>query len=60
MRKVYLGDGVYVEFDGFSLVLTTEDGINTTNSIVIEPHVFANLIAYIDGLPRPVNIGESR
>lgn len=25
--RAYLGDAVYVDFDGFSVVLTTEDGV---------------------------------
>lgn len=35
--KEYLGDGAYVDFDGYSIILTTEDGISTTNSVVLEP-----------------------
>ena len=35
--KVYLGDGAYVDFDGYALVLTTEDGISVTNTVVLEP-----------------------
>lgn len=38
--KLYLGDGVYAEFDGYAIVLTTENGIATTNRIVLEPEVF--------------------
>lgn len=38
--KQYLGDGVYGEIDAHGcVVLTTEDGIRTTNSIVLEPEV---------------------
>jgi len=36
--KDYLGDGVYVVVDeAGAVVLTTEDGIQTTNRIVLEP-----------------------
>lgn len=37
-RKHYLGDGVFAEFDSDALavILTTEDGISTTNRIVLE------------------------
>lgn len=48
--KRYLGDGAYVAFDGFGLVLTTENGIETTNRIVLEPEVYAALLAYVDEL----------
>jgi hypothetical protein len=49
-QKDYLGDGVYVDFDGFGLVLTAEDGIRATNTIVLEPEVYAALLAYISRL----------
>lgn len=45
--KSYLGDGVYVDFDGFSLVLTTENGIEVTNTIVLEPEVYSELTRYV-------------
>ena len=47
-RKAYLGDGCYVAFDGYALVLTTEDGIQETNRIVLEPDVFKALAVYVD------------
>ncbi len=50
MSKRYLGDGAYVDFDGFGLVLTTENGISTTNRIVLEPGVYFALVAYVDDI----------
>lgn len=47
MKKFFLGDGVYAFFDGFALVLTTENGIETTNRIVLEPDVWVALTAYV-------------
>lgn len=44
--KSYIGDGAYAEFDGYAIVLTTEDGLQTTNRIVLEPEVFTELIRY--------------
>ena len=49
-RKAYLGDGCYVDFDGFALVLTTENGITTTNRVVLEPEVYAALVQYVTRL----------
>lgn len=49
-QKDYLGDGVYVNFDGFALVLTTEDGITVTNCIVLEPDVYRALLGYVERL----------
>lgn len=43
MRKQYLGDGVYLEYDGANLILTTENGISVTNRIVLEWEVFQAL-----------------
>ena len=47
MNKTYLGDGVYAEFDGFSLILTAENGIEATDTIVLEPEVYTALTAYV-------------
>lgn len=43
MTKVYLGDGVYAQWDGYQLILTTENGIEVTNIIVLEPEVLRAL-----------------
>lgn len=47
MSKQYIGDGVYVDYDGTSLILTTENGITITNSIYLEPEVWAELDNYV-------------
>ncbi len=49
MDKDYLGDGVYVEHDGYNIILTTErdNGIET---IYLEPPVLAALVRYRDRL----------
>jgi hypothetical protein len=44
--KEYIGDGVYVEFVGGVLTLTTENGVEVTNAIVLEHDVFIALLAY--------------
>ena len=60
--KRYLGDGVYVRWDGGGLVLTTENGARVTNEIVLEPRVYAELVAFMrevrDGIERSDNAGE--
>lgn len=45
--KRYLGDAVYVDADDRGLVLTTEDGISATNTIVLEPSTFLHLMEYV-------------
>lgn len=49
-KKEYLGDGVYAEYNGFEIVLTTENGIAVTNEIVMEPQVINAFLSYIEGL----------
>jgi hypothetical protein len=44
--KRYLGDGVYVEFDGYHIVLTTGSGVTATNKIYMETEVFQKLVEY--------------
>lgn len=46
----YLGDGVYADYDGFYVVLTTEDGISVMNRICLEPEVLAALSRYVERL----------
>lgn len=51
--KTYLGDGVYARFDGFAVWLTTENGIDTTNQICLEPAVLSALFAFAQKLNKP-------
>lgn len=51
-RKVYLGDSVYVVWDGFVLILTTENGYGPTNTIVLEPKVYEALSQFAATLPK--------
>jgi len=48
--KRYLGDGVYVDRNELGLVLTTENGIAVTNTIVLEPEVWTALHRYVETL----------
>ena len=45
--KTYVGDGVYAEITPQGLVLTTNDGIEETNRIVLEPEVWSAVLAFI-------------
>lgn len=53
--KQYIGDGVYVEYDGFNLILTTEDGISSTSMIYLAPAVYDALTTYVSKIlpPKP-------
>ncbi len=50
--KSYLGDGVYADIDEIGrLVLTTEDGVRATNTIVFEPEVYVAFRKYMRSRP---------
>lgn len=55
MEKQYIGDGAYVDFDGWNIILTTEIGIRTTNVIFLEPQVVESLLRYIERLKEEVS-----
>lgn len=43
--KTYLGDAVYLEInDLHDVILTTSDGVNITNRIVLEPEIYGFLL----------------
>ncbi len=56
--KEYIGDGVYAAFDGFALILTTENGIEVTNTVVIEPREWATLTMYVQ-LKRRLHLNKA-
>lgn len=47
MPKAYLGDGVYANIDERGIILTAENGIIATDTIVLEPEVWDALLAYV-------------
>ena len=47
--KFYLGDGAFVYFDGYHVVLSTEDGISETNRVCLDAYALA---AFEDWLKR--------
>jgi hypothetical protein len=45
--KEFLGDGLYIDFDGYSLVITSENGTPTPLArIVLEPDMPEKILAY--------------
>lgn len=47
--KQYIGDGVYAALnDCGQIVLTTENGISTTNTIYLEPEVWEELVKWVE------------
>ena len=45
-NRKYLGDGVYVDFDGYQVALSTDNGIDVA-IIYLEPEVLAALIQWV-------------
>ena len=49
-QKRYLGDGAYVIFDGWFVVLTAENGIHATDTVVLEPEVLQAFLDFLDDI----------
>jgi len=47
LLKAYLGDGAYMEFRGDRIILTAEDGIRATDTVVLEPEVLHVMQVYL-------------
>lgn len=46
MPKTYIGDSVYADFDGYHIILTTENGYGPSNTICLEPGLLEDIVAY--------------
>lgn len=47
-ERRYLGDGVYVSFDGYNVVVFTSDGITDGVPVYMEPSVITAFQKYIN------------
>lgn len=50
MEKEYLGDGAYVKFDGFHVVVTAEDGTRATDTVALDPKALESFLKYLERL----------
>jgi hypothetical protein len=50
--KKYLGDGVYVELVDEIVILTTENGTEVTNQIILEPDILYHFIQWVQSFNR--------
>ena len=57
-EKTYLGDGLYASFDGLGIELTTENGIETTNTVYLEPEVYGALVMFRDRVTGKTTMGN--
>lgn len=51
-NDVYLGDGLYVAFDGYQIELYASDEIVKTNQVYLDPHVLAAFLKYVESLEK--------
>ena len=51
-RQTYLGDSVYATYDGYHVILTTENGLlgDPSNTVFLEPPVLDALMRYVKKL----------
>lgn len=49
-KPVYLGDGLYVEFDGWQVILFASNGEERTNTVYLEPGVLDSFFRYCNDL----------
>ena len=54
----YIGDGVYVEYDGHSIILKANSHLEPTDTIYLEPAVLSALIKYEQRLMRQIKAEE--
>jgi len=55
--KEYIGDSVYVDWDGWGLTLTTENGYSDDprNRIVLEPEEWRSLVQFVEQVKQEGN-----
>jgi hypothetical protein len=49
-EPVYLGDGLYAQFDGWHIELYASDGLGKTNRVFLEPAVLTMFERYLTNL----------
>ena len=47
MDVLYLGDGAFIEHDGYSFILYTDNGYRRVNEIFLEPDMAEEAVKYI-------------
>ena len=56
--KSYIGDGVYVDYDGYHVVLTTEDGVSVTSRVCLDVSVWKQLLNWYERHLQGTETGE--
>ncbi len=48
VEKVYLGDGLYAQFDGYQIALTAENGVEVLESVYLDPYVYKAFTRFVE------------
>ena len=59
-QKIYLGDSVYAQTEGYYITLTTENGYGPSNTIHLEPQELRALMEYMTTLSQSPNTQEQQ
>ena len=57
--KDYLGDSVYANFDGYHIVLTTNNGLGASNTIALDPDVYNALLQFKERIKQEIEKAKS-
>jgi hypothetical protein len=49
-RTMYLGDGLYADYDGFQVEVYASNSIKATNRVFFDPEVLTAFISYVKKL----------
>ena len=58
IAKVYIGDGVYADFEDGMIKLTTENGVTVFDTIYLEEETYSGLLKFVSTLPLLINVGK--
>ena len=56
-KSIYIGDSVYVSFDGYAVWLALDNHDNKV--VALEPSVWANLARFVENIPNMVEEEEA-
>lgn len=59
-QAAYLGDGLYVDYDGYQVRLYASDGRRTTNQVFLEPGVLLSFVRYLKSIGFEVDFKVGR
>jgi hypothetical protein len=54
-ENIYLGDGLYVSFDGYRIKLYASNGMIVTDEVFLEPDVLSYFLLYVKEIQNDVD-----